>query len=544
MAITYPKGVELTVALSPEYEAILSPDAAAFVARLAREFGPTRTKLLQRRAERQAEFDAGFKPDFLPETRHIRESEWTVAPIPADLRDRRVEITGPADRKMIINALNSGASVFMADFEDANAPTLHNMLQGQANLQDAIRRTINFTSPEGKPYRLNEKVATLLVRPRGWHLTEKHMLVDGQPAPGGLFDFGLYFFHNAHELLKHGTGPYFYLPKLESHLEARLWNDVFNLAQDALQIPRGTIRATVLIETIAAAFEMDEILYELREHSAGLNCGRWDYIFSCIKKFRNDPEFVLADRALVTMTTHFMHSYSLLAIKTCHRRNIHAMGGMAAQIPVKNDPAANEQAFAKVRADKIREVNDGHDGTWVAHPGLVPVALEEFNKGMPAPNQIERKREDVHVTAADLLAFGPETPITDEGLRRNISVGVQYLGAWLAGSGAVPIFNLMEDAATAEISRGQVWQWIRSPKGCLEDGRKVNKELCRQMLVEEVKKVKSIVGSEQWAAGKYPLAADLFDKLTTSDTFIEFLTLPGYDCLEEGCESDWPWAEV
>jgi malate synthase len=541
---SYPKGVELTIALSPEFEETLTPEAAAFVARLAREFGPTRARLLQQRAERQAAFDAGVKPDFLPETRHIREAEWTVAPIPADLRDRRVEITGPADRKMIINALNSRASVFMADFEDANAPTLHNMLQGQANLRDAIRRTINFSSPEGKQYRLNDRVATLLVRPRGWHLTEKHMLVDGQPVPGGLFDFGLYFFHNARELLDRGSGPYFYLPKLESHREARLWNDVFNLAQDALHIPRGTIRATVLIETIAAAFEMDEILYELRDHSAGLNCGRWDYIFSCIKKFRNDPEFVLADRALVTMTTHFMHSYSLLAIKTCHRRNIHAMGGMAAQIPVKNDPAANEQAFAKVRADKIREVTDGHDGTWVAHPGLVPVALEEFNKGMPTPNQIERKREDVHVTAPDLLAFGPEKPITEEGLRRNISVGVQYLGAWLAGSGAVPIFNLMEDAATAEISRGQVWQWIRSPKGCLEDGRKVSKELFRQMLVEEVKKVKSIVGSEQWGAGKYLLAADLFDKLTTSDTFIEFLTLPGYDCLEEGCESDWPWAEV
>ncbi len=540
----YPKGVELTIPLSPEFEGILTPEAAAFVAKLVREFGPSRARLLERRAERQAEFDAGTKPDFLPETRHIREAEWTVAPIPADLRDRRVEITGPADRKMIINALNSGASVFMADFEDANAPTLHNMLQGQANLRDAIRRTIDFTNPDGKQYRLNAKVATLMVRPRGWHLTEKHMLVDGQAVPGGLFDFGLYFFHNARELLARGSGPYFYLPKLESHREARLWNEVFNLAQDTLGIPRGTIRATVLIETIAAAFEMDEILYELREHSAGLNCGRWDYIFSCIKKFRNDPEFVLADRALVTMTTHFMHSYSLLAIKTCHRRNIHAMGGMAAQIPVKNDPAANEEAFAKVRADKIREVSDGHDGTWVAHPGLVPVAMEEFDKGMPTPNQIERKREDVQVTAADLLAFGPEKPITEEGLRRNISVGVQYLGAWLAGSGAVPIFNLMEDAATAEISRGQVWQWIRSPKGCLEDGRKVTKNLFRQVLVEEVNKVKSIVGAEQWAAGKYPLAADLFDKLTTSDTFIEFLTLPGYECLEEGCESDWPWAEV
>jgi malate synthase len=540
----YPHGIEITAPVPPEFAEMLTPGAMDLVAKLMREFGPARAQLLQRRAERQAEFDAGVKPDFLPTTRAIRESDWTVAPIPADLRDRRVEITGPADRKMVINALNSGASVFMADFEDANAPTWHNMIRGQLNLRDAVQRTIDYVSPDGKLYRLNDRVAVLMARPRGWHLVEKHVLVDGGPVSGSLFDFALYFYHNARTLLERGSGPYFYLPKMESHREARLWNDVFNLAQDELGIPRGSIRATVLIETIPAAFEMDEILYELRDHSAGLNCGRWDYIFSCIKKFRNDPEFVLADRALVGMTTHFMHSYSLLAIKTCHRRNIHAMGGMAAQIPVKNDPAANEQAFAKVRADKVREVTDGHDGTWVAHPGLVPVALEEFDKGMPAANQIDRKRGDVQVGATDLLAFGPERPISEGGLRWNVSVGVQYLGAWLAGSGAVPIFNLMEDAATAEISRAQVWQWIRSPKGCLEDGRKVTRELFRQVLVEEVKKVKSIVGNEQWAAGKYPLAADLFDKLTTSDDFIEFLTLPGYDCLEEGCESDWPWAEV
>jgi malate synthase len=542
---TYPDGVTLTIPLTPEFAEILTPDALSFIAGLTREFSSRRAALLAARVERQAAFDAGVKPDFLPATAHIRAADWTVAPIPADLQDRRVEITGPsADRKMVINALNSGASVFMADFEDANSPTSYNMVQGQLNLRDAIRRNINFATPEGKQYRLNAQTAVLLARPRGWHLVEKHMLVDGQPVPGGLFDFGLYFFHNAKELLARGSGPYFYLPKLESHLEARLWNDVFNWAQDQLGVPRGSVRATVLIETIPAAFEMDEILYELREHSAGLNCGRWDYIFSCIKKFRHDPEFVLADRALVGMTTHFMHSYSLLAIQTCHRRNIHAMGGMAAQIPVKNDPAANEQAFAKVRADKVREANDGHDGTWVAHPGLVGVALEEFNRAMPTPNQIFKKRSDVHVTAADLLAFGPEGPITEAGLRTNVNVGVQYLGSWLAGAGAVPIFNLMEDAATAEISRAQVWQWIRSPKGCLDDGRKVTQELFRQVLGEEVQKIKTIVGAEQYAAGKYLLAAEMFDKLTTSDSFVDFLTLPGYDCLEEGCESDWRWAEV
>ncbi len=452
-------------------------------------------------------------------------------PIPPDLRDRRVEITGPTDRKMVINALNSGAKIFMADFEDANSPTWQNMVEGQINLRDAIRRSITFTNPEGKEYRLGEKVAVLLVRPRGWHLVEKHVLIDGQPISGGLFDFGLYFFHNAKELIARGSGPYFYLPKIESHLEARIWNDVFKLAQDELGIPQGTIRATVLIETIPAAFEMDEILYELRDHSAGLNCGRWDYIFSCIKKFRNKRDFLLADRALITMTTHFMHSYSLLCIKTCHRREIFAMGGMAAQIPVKNDPKANEEAFAKVRADKEREARDGHDGTWVAHPGMVQLAMDAFNAVMPQPNQIEKKRHDVQVTASDLLQFGPSEPITENGLRTNVSVGVQYLEAWLRGHGAVPIFNLMEDAATAEISRAQVWQWIRHAHGTLNDGRKVTKELFRTVLDDELGKIKEQIGEKRFAASKFESARELFDKITTDDNFVEFLTLPGYEKL-------------
>lgn len=533
---SYPDGIEILGPITPEYAEILTPDAVAFVAKLARAAGPTRKALLQRRQERQLAFDAGAYPDFLPETAHIRAGDWQVAPIPADLQDRRVEITGPTDRKMIINALNSGASVFMADFEDANAPTWANMVDGQINLRDAIRRTISYTSPDGKQYALRDKLAVLFVRPRGWHLVEKHLLVDGEPVPGGLFDFGLYFFHNAAELLARGSGPYFYLPKLESHLEARLWNDVFLLAQAELGIPRGSIRATVLIETILAAFEEDEILYELREHSAGLNCGRWDYIFSAIKKFRNNPTFCLADRGLITMTTPFMRAYSLNTIKTCHRRGIHAMGGMAAQIPIKNDPAANEQALAKVRADKAREAADGHDGTWVAHPGLVPIALEEFNKAMPTPNQIHRLREDVHVTAADLLAFGPDKPITEQGLRWNINVGLQYLGAWLGGAGAVPIFNLMEDAATCEISRGQVWQWIVSPKGILADGRKVTLELFRAILAEELGKMQQDADPEVYASSKYPLAAQILDQITCdgiacSDTFWDFLTLAGYECL-------------
>jgi malate synthase len=524
-------GIEIAGPVPDSFREILAPRALQLVAKLHRNFNGRRKDLLERRNRRQIELDNGKTPDFLPETAPIRAGDWKVAPIPKDIADRRVEITGPTDRKMVINALNSGAKVFMADFEDANAPTWHNMVEGHVNLRDAIRRTIEFQSPEGKAYRLKDEVAVLFVRPRGWHLIEKHLLVDGEPVAGGLFDFGLYLFHNAKELLSRGSGPYFYLPKMESHLEARLWNDVFNLAQDEIGIPRGSIRATVLIETILAAFEMDEILYELRDHSAGLNCGRWDYIFSCIKRFRNRPDFILADRALVTMTTHFMHSYSLLCIKTCHRRGIHAMGGMAAQIPIKNDEKANAEAFAKVKADKEREASDGHDGTWVAHPGLVAVALEAFDAVMKNPNQIDRQREDVHVTAQDLLQFGPEKPITEKGLRTNVSVGVQYLEAWLRGSGAVPIFNLMEDAATAEISRAQVWQWIRSPKGKLDDGRKVTADLFRQVLGEELQKIKTSVGEERFAKGRYNEAAKLFSDLTTSDNYVDFLTLPGYQLL-------------
>src|ERR1700736_2868677 len=524
--------IEIKGPIAENFSEILTPDALRFVARLQREFNGRRKQLLERREKRQAEIDQGKKPGFLPETAHIREGDWRVAPIPNDLQDRRVEKPGPTDRKMVINALSSGAKVFMADFEDANTPTWANLMEGQINLRDAIRRKIEFKSPEGKAYRLKEQVAVLFVRPRGWHLPEKHFLVDGEQVSGSLFDFALYMFHNAKELLARRSGPYFYLPKLESHLEARLWNDVFNFTQDSVGVARGSIRATVLIETILAAFEMDEILYELRDHSAGLNCGRWDYIFSCIKRFRNRPEFILADRALVTMTTHFMRSYSLLCIKTCHRRGIHAMGGMAAQIPIKNDEKANAEAFAKVKADKEREASDGHDGTWVAHPGLVPVALEAFDAVMKSPNQIDRKREDLQVTAQDTLDFGPQEPITEQGLRTNVSVGVQYLEAWLRGSGAVPIFNLMEDAATAEISRAQVWQWIRHPRGVLSDGRKVTKELFRSVLEEELAKIQSGIGQERYKKGKYSEAAELFDRITTSDQFAEFLTLPGYERLD------------
>ena len=532
MNLQPPDGVEIRGDIVPRANEILTPDALELVAKLHREFDGRRKELLAKRATRQAEIDSGKTPDFLPETEEIRKSAWTVAPIPADLQDRRVEITGPTDRKMMINALNSGAKVFMADCEDANAPTWANMVEGQINLRDAVRRTIQFTSPEGKDYRLNDQIAVLLFRPRGWHLPEKHVWIDGAPVSGGLFDFTLYLFHNARELLARGSGPYFYLPKMESHLEARLWNDVFRVAQEHIGIPQGSIRATVLIETILAAFEMDEILYELREHSAGLNCGRWDYIFSCIKRFRNKPDFILADRALVTMTTHFMRSYSLLCIQTCHRRNIHAMGGMAAQIPIKNDEKANQEAFAKVRADKEREANDGHDGTWVAHPGLVAVALEAFDKVMKTPNQIDRKREDIRITAQDILRFGPEEPITEGGLRTNVSVGIQYLEAWLGGSGAVPIFNLMEDAATAEISRAQVWQWIRNQRGVLSDGRKVTKELFHEIMTSELSKIRTAIGDKRFNGGRYKDAAQLFDSLTTNDKFIEFLTLPGYEALE------------
>lgn len=516
--------------MTPVFAQILTPEAVAFVAGLHRRFEAQRQALLAARAERQKEFDAGRLPDFLPETKRIRESDWTIAPQPNDLLDRRVEITGPTDRKMVINALNSGASTFMADFEDANCPTWANMVEGQVNLRDAVRRTITFEQG-GKRYRLNEKTAVLIVRPRGWHLDEKHFLVDGRPVSGAIFDFALYFFHNAKELLARGTGPYFYLPKLESHLEARLWNDIFCAAQDELGIPRGSIKATCLIETVLAAFEMDEILWELREHSSGLNIGRWDYIFSCIKKFRANPDFCLADRAQVTMTAPFMRAYALLLVKTCHRRNAPAMGGMAAQIPIKNDPQANEAALEKVRQDKLREVTDGCDGTWVAHPGLVPVAKAVFDEHMPQPNLYSRQRPDVNVTAKDLLDFRPERPITEGGLRNNISVGIQYLGAWLAGNGCVPVFNLMEDAATAEISRSQIWQWIRSPKGVLEDGRKVTVELFRSLLAEELAKVRTYLGEEGWKAGRYEEAARLFDRLTAGE-YVEFLTLPAYDLID------------
>lgn len=522
--------LEVTGPMRPDYARILTPEALNFVEKLVRQFSAVREQLLQKRVERQAVIDRGVLPNFLPETEHIRNGSWTIAPLPNDLQDRRVEITGPVDRKMIINALNSGASVFMADFEDANSPTWENTIEGQINLIDAINRTINFTSPEGKTYKLNDKTATLLVRPRGWHLVEKNVQVQGKPISASLFDFGLYFFHNAKNLINRGTGPYFYLPKMESHLEARLWNDVFVFAQKELDIPQGTIKATVLIETILAAFEMDEILYELREHSAGLNCGRWDYIFSFLKKLKKQPHVIFPDRQQVTMTSPFMRSYSLLCIKTCHRRNAPAIGGMAAQIPVKNDSAANEEAFAKVRADKEREAKDGHDGTWVAHPGMVAIAKEVFDQYMPNPNQIDKKREDVSVTAEDLLRV-PEGEITDNGLRTNINVGIQYIASWLCGRGAVPINNLMEDAATAEISRAQVWQWIRHPKGILTDGCKVTEALFEQLLQEEMNKIRQQTGEEAFIAGKFQQSAELFARLTKNDEFVDFLTIPGYEYL-------------
>ncbi len=510
---------------------ILTPEALAFIEKLVREFEPTRQKLLARRVERQREIDAGVMPDFLAATKSIRDDKsWRVASIPADLQDRRTEITGPVDRKMVINALNSGAKVFMADFEDATSPTWENLIEGQANLRDAVRRTISFSNPDGKQYKLNAQTATLLVRPRGWHLPEKHLLVDGKPISGSLFDFGLYFFHNAAELLKRGSGPYFYLPKMESHLEARLWNDVFNFAQDELKIPRGSVRATVLIETILATFETEEILYELREHSSGLNCGRWDYIFSFIKKFRNRPGFTFPDRTQVTMTSPFMRAYCLNVIKVCHRRGAHAMGGMAAQIPIKSDPAANEAALARVLADKEREAGDGHDGTWVAHPGLVPVALQAFDKHMPTANQIPKQRDDATVTAKDLLAV-PTGTITEDGLRGNIRVGVQYLEAWLGGNGCVPLYNLMEDAATAEISRAQIWQWL-AHNAALADGRKITTQLYDEILPQEMARIEKEVGSERFAVGNYARAAKLFSEMSKAKEFAEFLTLPAYELID------------
>ncbi len=527
-------GVEIKGAANPGYDEILTPEALAFIVDLERRFGPERLRLLALRQERQKRLDAGDRPDFLPETQHIREGDWTIAPLPADLQDRRVEITGPVDRKMIINALNSGARVFMADFEDSSTPTWTNCLDGQLNLRDANRRTIAFTDPtSGKSYALGEKPAVLKVRPRGWHLPEAHVLVDGAPMSGSLFDFGLYFFHNVKEMMARGTAPYFYLPKMESHLEARLWNDIFCHAQDTLGVPRGTIKGTVLIETILAAFEMDEILYELREHSAGLNCGRWDYIFSVIKKFRTDATAVQPDRAQVTMTSPFMRAYSLLCIKTCHRRNAPAMGGMAAFIPIKNDPEANDKAMGAVAADKEREATDGHDGTWVAHPGLVGMVTEIFDRIMPTPNQIDRKREDVSVSAADLLAV-PDGTKTEAGLRQNVAVGIGYTEAWLRGTGCVPLFNLMEDAATAEISRAQVWQWLHH-NAVLDDGRKVDNALVDQVIAEELDAWKERVGDNAYKAGRFNDAGEMMRQIVEQDLFEEFLTLPAYERLvQEG----------
>jgi malate synthase len=512
----------MSIAISSAAEAqILTEQAEQFLTLLAREFDARRQELLARRRERQEQIKTGVMPDFLPETAHVREANWTVASIPSDLLDRRVEITGPVDRKMIINALNSGANVFMADFEDSNSPTWQNNIEGQLNLRDAVNGTIAFTSPEAKRYALNPRPAVLMVRPRGWHLNERHFPVDGKPISASLFDFGLFFFHNAARLMEKGSGPYFYLPKMESHLEARLWNDVFVLAQEELGISRGTIRATVLIETILAAFEMDEILYELREHAAGLNCGRWDYIFSFIKKFRHRADFVLPDRGTVTMDRHFLKSYVDLLIQTCHRRGIHAMGGMAAQIPIKNDPAANQQAIEKVRQDKLREVRAGHDGTWVAHPGLVPIAKEIFDAGMKEPNQISKERPAVRVTARDLLSV-PEGDITTEGLRRNVEVGLQYLESWLRAQGCVPINNLMEDAATAEICRAQLWQWL-AHAAKVKGARADISELIRDALEQE---------SAKRPGGKMSTAAKVFEQVATAPDFPEFMTTVAYDYLD------------
>ena len=526
------KSVEFVSPAPGEYAEILTPEAVAFVVGLQRTFNEQRKELLEARAARQKRLDVGERPDFLKETKHIRESEWVVEPLPADLLDRRVEITGPVDRKMIINALNSGAKVFMADFEDSTTPTWDNLMEGQMNLRDAVRRTITFEDEKtGKNYALIDNPAVLFVRARGWHLEERHLIVDGEPMSGSLFDFGLFAFHNAKELLARGSGPYFYLPKMESHLEARLWNDVFIKAEGELAIPHGSIKATVLIETILATFEMDEILWELKDHSAGLNCGRWDYIFSFIKKFAGDTSVLLPDRSQVTMTTHFMRSYSKLCIQTCHRRKVSAMGGMSAFIPIKNDPVANERALTQVRADKEREATDGHDGTWVAHPGLVPVALEVFNREMPRPNQIEKQLQDFHVTAADLLQV-PEGTISEAGVRQNVAVGLGYVEAWLRGIGCVPLFNLMEDAATAEISRAQLWQWVHH-HAVMDDGLPVTVEMVDEVIADELERAKTNVGAERY--GVYTKAAELMRSLVRAARFTEFLTVPAYDrVLAEG----------
>jgi malate synthase len=524
-------GLEVLGPITDEHAGILTPEALEFFASLHREFNPRRVRLLKQRQMRQESIDRGQMPTFPPETRPVREGKWRVLPVPEDLQNRRVEITGPVDRKMVINGLNSGANCFMADFEDAHSPTWEGTLDGQVNLRDAVRGTIEYVNPEGKHYRLNNAVATLLVRPRGWHLSEKHVLVDGQPASASLFDFALYFFHNARYRALHDQGTYFYLPKLEHYLEARLWNDVFVRAEQLLDIPQGTIKATVLIEHILATFQMEEILYELRHHCAGLNCGRWDYLFSYIKKFARKSEFIVPDRAQVTMTSPFMRAYTLMCIKTCHQRGTFAMGGMAAYIPVKADAEANEVALAKVREDKRREASDGHDGTWVAHPGLVQIAKEEFDSVLgDQPNQIDRQRHDVSATPEQLVEV-PRGRITEAGLRTNIRVGIQYIEAWLGGAGCVPLYNLMEDAATAEISRTQVWQWIHNPRGVLDDGRKVTAALVGKFIEEELERIRAERGEERFTQGLFPEAAQVFEELVMSETLDEFLTLKAYELL-------------
>jgi malate synthase len=533
------QGLEIHAPVTGRMQEVLTQDALQFVSSLHREFEPTRQQLLRARVARRAELGAGGTLDFLEETREIRESDWSVAPAPGDLQDRRVEITGPTQRKMVINALNSGARGFMADFEDSNSPTWQNMIEGHVNLTDAIERTIEFTQDDGKEYRLGDDVATLLVRPRGWHLPEKHMTVNGEPIAGALVDFGFYFFHNAQRLIERGSGPYFYLPKMESHREARLWNDVFNHAQDELGVDRGTVRATVLIETVPAAFEMDEILYELREHGAGLNAGRWDYMFSMIKCFREREEFLLPDRGSVTMTVPFMRAYTELLVKTCHRRGAHAMGGMAAFIPSRTDEEANQRAQAKLRDDKKREADDGFDGTWVAHPDSVKNATEQFDAVLgDRPNQVDRQRDDVQVTAAELLDV-KSTPgdITEDGLRNDVNVGIQYISSWLRGNGAAGIYGLMEDAATAEIARSQVWQWLRIGAE-LTNGEKVTPELVRRLETEELERIRGEIGDDDWfeKEGRPKESRMLFEQVALAEDFPEFLTLPAYDYLLEHIE--------
>ncbi|MEI7612863.1 MAG: malate synthase A [Betaproteobacteria bacterium] len=530
--LALPAGMLITGTIRPGYESILTPGALELVAKLHRQFNSRRQGLLQARSTRQLRIDAGEMPDFLAETKTIRESEWKIAPLPKALERRHTEITGPVEAKMVINAYNSGADSYMADFEDSNSPKWDNQIQGQINLYKAIRRELSFRNEAGKEYRLNERIATLQIRPRGWHLDEKHVTIDGERVSGGIFDFALVFYHNAKEQVARGAGPFYYLPKMESHLEARLWNDIFVLAQDHIGLPQGTIKATVLIETILATFEMEEILYELREHSAGLNAGRWDYIFSCIKKFRKNKDFCLATRSAITMEVPFMRSYALQLVKICHKRGAPAMGGMSALIPIKNDPVANEKALAGIRHDKTRDANDGFDGGWVAHPGLVPIAAEEFRKVLgERPNQWEKQRNEVF-TAADFLNFQPSTPITEAGLRNNINVGIHYLGSWLAGNGCVPIHNLMEDAATAEISRSQVWQWVISPKGILDDGRKVTAEMVRLMIAEELPKIKATVSAQGESTATYEQAATIFDTMSLNPEYPEFLTLPLYEKMD------------